>query len=59
MDSAPDGGLDSRAKNRQPADPGTGLQDVNADPEPGEKGPPPGAFEYHGWRKLIRNFTPL
>lgn len=58
MYPALNGGPDSRAEIRLPADPGTGLQDVNVDPEPGKKEPPPVAFEYHGWRKLVRNFTP-
>ena len=63
MDPTLNGGPDSiswhsHASKKQPADPGAGLQDINVDPERGGKGPPPTPFEYHGWRKLIRNFTP-
>lgn len=64
MAPTPSGGPDSiqmhdRADERQSANLGTGLHDVNADPEPGKgQGQQTKSFEYHGWRKLIRNFTP-
>ena len=64
MDPALNGRPDSvdwhgHANIMQVADSIIGLQDRNDDPEPGSRnGSPPEPFDYHGWRKLVRNFTP-
>lgn len=64
MDPAIKGGPDG-IDLMQLADPRTLLHDVNIDPQPGNagvagngKGSPPEPFDYRGWRKLVRNFTP-
>ncbi|CAD6568985.1 MAG: hypothetical protein ASARMPRED_002259, partial [Alectoria sarmentosa] len=64
MDPALKSGPDSihchdHADHTQPADPGTGLQDVKFDSEHGNgEGSPLEPFDYRGWRNLVRNFTP-
>lgn len=64
MDPTPNSGPDSidrhdPADERQSANLWTPLQDVNIDSEPGKgKGQQIESLEDHGWRKLVRNFTP-